>query len=451
MVSRRVAAAGVLGAVQILWIGLASFASPAGTSPKAEVPQLTQSVPADELCSPQLARLLDDVLRASGLDDNQERSQAKTEFSKSLAMLKKHVGRSGSAYRKGRRLHDALHRFVFRQYSPLADSIDTVLETGQYNCVSATLFYGIMGRALGLDLRAVETPHHIYLQLHDRDRTVDIETTSRLGYDFSGDLERFRRFTWAYEFASHDEIESSPYYRFERVQEVRSAPVPLEQATAFLWHNSAQKALAKGDAVRAASYFSEEFKAYPQLAQRLDGFATSLAKAFRIEYEAGRFSSALSIARTEMSAFPTRTSSRDRMLAAATKNIQSACESGDPVFAEKILQDSEKILTIPSDRRILDTQACPHIIAAAVRAGDWDQAWRMVSRYQDAEPDQVEGNRLRAWVLSRQDIMQRESEEEMCRDPLDEPEGRAGPAARPVHAASWGSPSPAADHPPDRN
>jgi hypothetical protein len=179
-------------------------------------------------------------------------------------------------------------------------------------------------------------------------------------------------------------------------------PVSLERATGFLWHNTAERALARGDAVKAASSFLEEFRSNSELGSRIDGFATSLARAFRIEYEDGRFDNAYLIAEMEAKIFPHKTTTRDRILAAASKRVDAECEAGDAAGAESVLDATVATLAEPSDVARLEREMCPHIAAAAVRAADWTRAIRMASRYAQSEPDTFEAERFLSWVESRE-------------------------------------------------
>jgi hypothetical protein len=359
------------------------------------------TAPGTLLGSRDAGRLLDEVLQASGIDDPARREVYRKTFDAKLSDIGRRMGRKGSPYHRARRLHDELHARLLLRYAATADGIDAILERGEYNCVSSTLLYGIAARAFGLEMQVVETPRHIFLRLETDGREVDIESTSPTGFDFTGDLERFRRYTTAYRYAAGDEMERrGPYERFERFDGI-SEPVSLERATGFLWHNTAERALARGDAVKAAESFLSEYRTNPELATRLDGFSTSLARAFRIEYEDGRFDNAYRIAEMELKIFPTRTTTRDRLLAAASKRIESSCNDGDPAGAERVLDAAAATLQIPSDLARLEREVCPYIAAAAVRLGDWPRANRMASRYVGSEPDAVEGARFLSWVEGR--------------------------------------------------
>ena len=388
-------------------LALGSVISAAAPVPAFALPPSSSSsfptvdAPAPLRGSAGAGRLLDEVLQASGVDDPARREGYRVVFEKKLEEVGRRVSRKGSAYHRARRLHDELHEKLLLRYAPTADGIDAILDRGEYNCVSATLLYGIAGRAFGLEMRVIETPRHIFLRLETDGRDVDIEGTSPTGFDFTGDLERFRRFTTARYHAAAGEVERrGPYERFERFDGV-SEPVSLERATGFLWHNTAERALARGDAVRAAEGFLAEFRSNPELATRLDGFSPSLARAFRIEYEDGRFDNAYRIAEMELKVFPSRTTTRDRVLGAASKRIEAACDAADPASAEQILETVAAILRIPSDLSRLEREVCPQIAATAVRKGEWPLAYRMAARYAASEPDAVEATRFLAWVEGR--------------------------------------------------
>jgi hypothetical protein len=270
---------------------------------------------------------------------------------------------------------------------------------GEYNCVSATLLYGIAGARLRLEMQVVETPRHIFLRL-DTEGARWTSRAPRPPASISRGPRAFRRYSTALRYAAGDGGAAGPYERFER-SERASEPVSLERATGFLWHNTAERALARGDAVKAAEGFLAEFRTNPELATRLDGFSPSLARAFRIEYEDGRFDDAYRIAEMELKVFPARTTTRDRLLAAASKRIEAACDVPDPASAEQILEGVAGVLRVPSDLSRLEREVCPLIAASAVRIGEWSLADRMAARFASSEPDPVEAARFVAWVEAR--------------------------------------------------
>lgn len=70
-----------------------------------------------------------------------------------------------------------------KKYSPRQTSLAVLLDTGTYNCASSAVIYNIVGRRLGLDLRAIESPSHVFPILHDGKEHVDVETTTPRGFN----------------------------------------------------------------------------------------------------------------------------------------------------------------------------------------------------------------------------------------------------------------------------
>ncbi|HIF32042.1 MAG TPA: hypothetical protein EYG57_19990 [Planctomycetes bacterium] len=62
-------------------------------------------------------------------------------------------------------------------------NVSTIIDDKTFNCVSSAVLYNIIGRRLGLDLRAIEVPDHAFSILYDGTHHADVETTNRLGFN----------------------------------------------------------------------------------------------------------------------------------------------------------------------------------------------------------------------------------------------------------------------------
>lgn len=71
----------------------------------------------------------------------------------------------------------------WKGYSIYQTRLDVLLDTGAYNCVSSAIAYMILGRAAGLDIQAVATTDHAFALVHLSGRDVDVETTTKYGFD----------------------------------------------------------------------------------------------------------------------------------------------------------------------------------------------------------------------------------------------------------------------------
>src|SRR5262245_8713011 len=70
-----------------------------------------------------------------------------------------------------------------KKYAAGQTSFSVLLDTGKYNCASATLLYNVIGRRLGLDLRAIEVSDHVFSILYDGKEHADVETTTPRGFN----------------------------------------------------------------------------------------------------------------------------------------------------------------------------------------------------------------------------------------------------------------------------
>ncbi|HEV8376267.1 MAG TPA: transglutaminase family protein [Candidatus Polarisedimenticolia bacterium] len=382
----------------------------------AEPAQATELAPPSAASFvPRLDRiLLRDVLRASGVTEEEKRRIHEESFQALLEEVSREVGQVRSSYRRARKLHDLLHQRVLRRYESTADGLDSILERGEYNCLSASLLYGLLGRALGLEVQVVEIPRHVYVRFLIEQRRVEVESTARNGFDLRP------RFATA---QGHPLVD--PGYGSDANASPLSPPEPvpesvdLERAVGFLWHNQGRRALERGNALIAAESFLEESKLEPLEASRSETLGMYLARAFRMDYEAGSFESAYRIAEIGMEIFPGQTTARDRLLAAALKRIEAACEVGRTEAAEGILDHATSTSKNPVNTRRLERGACPLIAAAAVRAEEWDRAERMTLRFSAAEPDGVESRRLAGWVARRRQEANVRSAENACAEPAE--------------------------------
>jgi tetratricopeptide (TPR) repeat protein len=87
------------------------------------------------------------------------------------------------AYTLGRSILQFLHSEVFSRYSEPQTRLDTLLEMGTYNCVSSAVFYAILAKEADLPIRGVVTTDHAFCAVKVGDRWVDVETTTKFGFE----------------------------------------------------------------------------------------------------------------------------------------------------------------------------------------------------------------------------------------------------------------------------
>ncbi len=340
--------------------------------------------------------LLDAILEAAGPDGLQQRTKTvQAEIDAVVARM----GHKPPSYRRARKLHNLLHRSYLRTYDPEADQLLGIVRSGHYNCVSGVLFYGMIARALGYNPQVIAYPGHVLLRIRVKGRIIEIETTSKFGFDVGWLIYRNRRGgggDWLQPELHRESFDSHRYG--EQAGSVWL--VSLDEAVGFAWVNEAWRSLSDGEAALAAEQVHVARRYLPELAQA-EGVRRLLVQAFRREYERGRFDAAYRIAEIDVDLFPASTTSHDRILAAALKRIEAACDAGAPNTGERILDQVSRACPSPLEVARLERRTTPVITAAAVRNGDWVLARRTAERYAAAEPDPVESTRLLEWVESR--------------------------------------------------
>ena len=120
---------------------------------------------------------LDAVLIAEGV--TQERRLASERIYNSLlAELRSETVQARSEREKVRIVFEFLHRRVLTgSYNLNRSSAAVSLETGVYNCVSASILFNALARSVGLISYGLETPGHAKSRIDFGDEYLDIETT----------------------------------------------------------------------------------------------------------------------------------------------------------------------------------------------------------------------------------------------------------------------------------
>lgn len=76
-----------------------------------------------------------------------------------------------------------LHKNLFTTYSVTQTRVDTVLESGVYNCVSSAVLYLALARSVGLSVAGVRTADHAFAVVMVNGQQLDVETTNPFGFN----------------------------------------------------------------------------------------------------------------------------------------------------------------------------------------------------------------------------------------------------------------------------
>lgn len=124
------------------------------------------------------------ALIASGVRTAQDRAPYLARLAAIEAAAAQAVGPGGTAFDRGGRLLRWLYQSgALKSYVKDQTDLSALLDSGGYNCVSSALLYTMVGRHLGLDVRAIEVPDHAFAVLYDGTLHADIETTVEGGFN----------------------------------------------------------------------------------------------------------------------------------------------------------------------------------------------------------------------------------------------------------------------------
>lgn len=140
-----------------------------------------------------------------------------------VAMIQSEIERENDFWQKGFKLYQAMRAEFFlsdsagdlKGYDWWQSRFSGVFETGTYNCISSAILYCILARQFGLHAKGVFLPSHSFVQIYDSSgKKIEVETTSKLGYDWIHD-ETYYKNKSAFWFQARN-LSSSTYADYQR-------------------------------------------------------------------------------------------------------------------------------------------------------------------------------------------------------------------------------------------
>ena len=136
------------------------------------------------------------ALLTSGVKEKAKRQEQLAKIDKLVAQAKEAVADAETPLEKAELLLKWLHKEVMpKGYKSKQTDVAAILDSGTFNCVSSATLYNVIGRRLGLDLRAIEVPDHAFSILYVGSKHADVETTNPHGFNPGGNSKTLRQFT----------------------------------------------------------------------------------------------------------------------------------------------------------------------------------------------------------------------------------------------------------------
>lgn len=123
-------------------------------------------------------------LISSGITDKTKREEYLSNIDILKNKAKEALNNATTPFEKAEALLIWMHKNVLSSgYSSSQTNLSKLLDEGKFNCVSSAVLFNILGKEVGLDIKAVEVPDHVFLILYDGNTHVDIETTTPYGFN----------------------------------------------------------------------------------------------------------------------------------------------------------------------------------------------------------------------------------------------------------------------------
>ncbi len=129
-----------------------------------------------------LDELINAALIFSGVEDT-DLPRLTNMFAAKIKEVRAYFKGRGVSLVLGDDLLQYMHHEYLRSYNVRQTQVDTLLEKGDFNCVSSSVFFLILGRSLGFTIYGVKTADHAFCSLQIGDSFYDVETTSVYGFN----------------------------------------------------------------------------------------------------------------------------------------------------------------------------------------------------------------------------------------------------------------------------
>jgi regulator of sirC expression with transglutaminase-like and TPR domain len=121
-----------------------------------------------------------------------------------VTRIKPNINKETTVWQKGFLIHQAMHETFLTNraknnkadhyYSFDQSKLSQIFKTKQYNCISSALLFTILARKFDLDVSGVLLPSHAFVQINlPNGKSIEVETTTPLGYDWVHDEEFYRQ------------------------------------------------------------------------------------------------------------------------------------------------------------------------------------------------------------------------------------------------------------------
>ena len=127
--------------------------------------------------------LSDAFFIASGIRTESDLNKARTWLEDKVRQAKAALSSHRGVKAKADHLLRWVHAQMFSRYRATATDALEIIRSGQFNCLSSCIIYGIIAQKLGLKVRGVAVDRHAFCRVYQGRRGWDVETTTPMGFN----------------------------------------------------------------------------------------------------------------------------------------------------------------------------------------------------------------------------------------------------------------------------
>jgi len=203
--------------------------------------------------------LIDAAFIVSGLPDREELDAYRARYLALVDRIRERIAEIDDDYGQAKAAFEYLHGHVFKKYGLHAVDMVGVFNSGEYNCVSATVLFNSVLRDLNIESSGVLVPSHAYSLVYTDRGEIEVETTSPHGFNPARTADEYRKLLEKYRLTGemYETVGDKKVARAALIKEIGGKRKLVNNTTmaAIIYSNIASARVLDGDTRSALALF----------------------------------------------------------------------------------------------------------------------------------------------------------------------------------------------------
>ena len=259
-----------------------------------------------------------------------------------------------------------------------------MIEAQTYNCVSSATLYNVIGRRLGLDVRAIEVPDHAFSILYDGAKHADVEATTPGGFNPARDPDALKQFA-----------ETTGMNYIADLHPEKRREIDQAGLVALIYYNRGVSHSERGEHAEALVRYFCALSLDPEFTSAVKNSLATLANWSVSLADAEEFEAATAVVRAGLKLAPKDAALRNNRTAIWGQRIAVAVDAGECERALRLVRTA--VREVPGDEfRAMESWVFLRPAETLVQKGQWGQAIN-VARRGLSEVDRLGQTELTEW------------------------------------------------------